>query len=385
MANKKDGKEKVRRRRFLGAAAGGIAGVVLSEASTARAVPKQAGYCFVDLGVTPIHPAIGAVARGGATVVLPNQDADNIYFVDVATLTVQSVVQLAAGARPWEVAVAPNDRFALVSLSRFQTSTAPSQVAVLSMSRRRVVATINVGVGPNGIAFSPAGDRAFVANQRSNSVSIINVAPADPTKWAVIQTVGVANSPHKVLFEQQSQRLYVSCFVDAAISVIDATAGRAASLIQSVTVGNPALLDPFPQFGAGDTTSFALDLADNIGFATNWRSSEIVALDLATLGVLTRQTSPVQNPYEAKTVVGNIIVIASDIADAMAFTIPDFYGQLTPVDHFSMDGTSLPTNVGNNFTIFYGDRGRNRLGVVTGSFAALHPVIDIHTILQDAL
>jgi len=53
-----------------------------------------------------------------------------------------------------------------------------------------VSATISVGNGPVGLAFTPDGSRAYVANQFDNTVSAI--ATASDT---VVATIGVGTSP----------------------------------------------------------------------------------------------------------------------------------------------------------------------------------------------
>jgi YVTN family beta-propeller protein len=75
---------------------------------------------------------------------------------------------------------------------------------VLKTATRAVVATIPVGFAPMGVAFSPDGTRAYVANFSSSNVSVI--ATATNTVVATVTVIlpfGVAVSPN-------GQDVYVS-------------------------------------------------------------------------------------------------------------------------------------------------------------------------------
>jgi YVTN family beta-propeller protein len=51
-----------------------------------------------------------------------------------------------------------------------------NNVSVIDTVTNTVVATILVGLSPNGVAFTPNGKRAYVANWSSNNVSVIDTA-----------------------------------------------------------------------------------------------------------------------------------------------------------------------------------------------------------------
>ena len=50
----------------------------------------------------------------------------------------------------------------------------PSSVSVISDSNNQVIATVNVGSGPLGVAYDSAKGEIFVANSVSGTVSVIS-------------------------------------------------------------------------------------------------------------------------------------------------------------------------------------------------------------------
>jgi YVTN family beta-propeller protein len=63
-------------------------------------------------------------------------------------------------------------------------------VSVIDTATNTVVATIPVGVGPDGAAITPDGTRAYVTNDDSDTVSVI-----DTTTNTVVATIPVGVGP----------------------------------------------------------------------------------------------------------------------------------------------------------------------------------------------
>ncbi len=61
---------------------------------------------------------------------------------------------------------------------------------MIDTASNTVVATVTVGIGPNGVAITPAGAFAYVANNISNNVSVIDTASN-----TVVATVPVGTNP----------------------------------------------------------------------------------------------------------------------------------------------------------------------------------------------
>jgi YVTN family beta-propeller protein len=80
-------------------------------------------------------------------------------------------------------------------------------------SDANVVATITVGVNPNGVAVTPDGSAAYVANSGSNTVSVIKAQ-------SVVATIPVGNTPMFVALTPDDTTAFVTNNKDNTVSVI---------------------------------------------------------------------------------------------------------------------------------------------------------------------
>lgn len=71
----------------------------------------------------------------------------------------------------------------------FVANTPADTVEVIDASSRAIVARVNVGIDPVGIAVRPDGKEVWVSNHVSDSVSVIDNDPTSPTHLQVIATV----------------------------------------------------------------------------------------------------------------------------------------------------------------------------------------------------
>jgi YVTN family beta-propeller protein len=90
--------------------------------------------------------------------------------------------------------------------------------------------TVSVGTQPTGVAV--AATRAYVANQGSNSVSVIDLTQNPPV---VMATIPVGVQPDAAVFSADGTRVYAANFGSGTVSVID-TATNAVT--KTVTVGS---------------------------------------------------------------------------------------------------------------------------------------------------
>jgi YVTN family beta-propeller protein len=92
-----------------------------------------------------------------------------------------------------------------------------------------VVATIHVGRAPGGVASDRRTGTVYVANDSSNTVSVIS-ARTD----TVTATIPVGRSPQGVAVDPQTDTVYATNRVDNAVSVIN---GRTNTVTATITVG----------------------------------------------------------------------------------------------------------------------------------------------------
>src|ERR1700758_2772292 len=95
-------------------------------------------------------------------------------------------------------------------------------------------ATLTLGNNTAGIAVDPSIARAFVTNQDSASVSVI-----DLNTLSVVATIPVTANPKRIVADAATHRVYVahapSASIQGTVSVID---GMTNSVVTSIPVGN---------------------------------------------------------------------------------------------------------------------------------------------------
>jgi YVTN family beta-propeller protein len=99
-----------------------------------------------------------------------------------------------------------------------------------------------VGLGPQGVAITPNGTHAYVANTDGNTVSVLNT-----TTNTVVATIAVGKSPTKVAIMPDGTRAYVTNWGSDNISVINTATN---TVVATVAVGR------FPIGVAITSTSF---------------------------------------------------------------------------------------------------------------------------------
>jgi YVTN family beta-propeller protein len=90
-------------------------------------------------------------------------------------------------------------------------------VSVISTGTDTVTATIRVGSGPLGVAVSPDGSTAYVANYGSGTVSVINADTG-----TVTATISVGSYPYPVAVTPDGSQVWVGNYDSGTVSVINA-------------------------------------------------------------------------------------------------------------------------------------------------------------------
>jgi YVTN family beta-propeller protein len=158
--------------------------------------------------------AASAVAVTGLALLTPAAQAADI------------VTTLPVGAQPWGVAISPDGSRAYVA-NRNSAS-----VSVISLADNTVVGTIPVGLGPTGVVVSRDGSRVYVANRTAHTISVINTA--DLTS---VGTIPAGGEPMGLSLSPDGSRLYAT--------LVD-TAHLAAISTSTLTVVSSAPVGPQP-------------------------------------------------------------------------------------------------------------------------------------------
>ena len=166
--------------------------------------------------------ATSAITAGAAPFAYVANLGGGISVIDTATNTVAATVQVGIG--PQGVAITPNGALAYVTNPR------SNDVSVIDIggAAPRVVSTVRVGCGPTGVAVTPNGAFTYVTNACDSTVSVINTATN-----AVVATVAVGPDPENIAITPDGFFAYTSNFLTGSLSVIDTATNRVVDTIQA--------------------------------------------------------------------------------------------------------------------------------------------------------
>jgi len=147
---------------------------------------------------------------------------DDVVVIDTTDNSIQGS-PIPVGGFPDGISITPDGRFAYVANQSSDT------VSVIDLSERLAVAEIQVGTTPVRVAFSPDGSLAYVANRFSHSVSLIDtgLAVVSPGS-AVVDTIDLLNvpadkrctQPYGIDVSNDGRFAYMNCW-GSSVGVID--------------------------------------------------------------------------------------------------------------------------------------------------------------------
>ena len=138
-----------------------------TDPGTQAAVPETGGGTIAK---NPSSSGPIAISDDDALLVVVNNLDDSITVINVAGDANTKVAEIEVGDEPRTVAITPDKRFAYVANQGSAT------VSVIDLTANQKTQDIPVGVEPYGVALTPNGTRAYVANSASNTVSVIDTA-----------------------------------------------------------------------------------------------------------------------------------------------------------------------------------------------------------------
>ncbi len=137
-----------------------------------------------------------------------------------------------------------------------------------------VIATIPVGVDPDGVAVDPATRTAYVANAAygQDSVSVI-----DEATNTVTATIPVGSQPYAVGVDPGSRIVYVANANSDSVSVIDAATNTV-----TVTISDVTPLENPNTFNGLFLQQMAVDPATGVVYVTDPSNDAVSVIDVAT-------------------------------------------------------------------------------------------------------
>jgi len=157
------------------------------------------------------------------------------FFGLTARVPVSVLNPYPLGGRPYSIALASTG---LAYVTRLDSSAISwAHLPALTFSTDSATA---VGLAPTDIAFNPAGTTAYVANQLSASVGVIDVATG---REVATIPLGMLGNPFRVLVSSDGATVYVSTNIGTIVAV-DATSRAVTVLYSAGAPVNGLALDP---------------------------------------------------------------------------------------------------------------------------------------------
>jgi YVTN family beta-propeller protein/autotransporter-associated beta strand protein len=164
-----------------------------------------------------------AVTPGGQYIYVANSITNEVSVI--STSTDQIVARPNVLGNPIAVTVSANGQYAYVTSN---TNT----VSVINTSTNQVISSyqINPRANPYGIAVTSDGRFAYIANDNSNTVTVINAMTG-----VVVIDIFVGNLPVGVSITPAGQYVYVTNLGDGTVSVISTASN---TVVNTITTGN---------------------------------------------------------------------------------------------------------------------------------------------------
>ncbi len=126
-----------------------------------------------EVARTPVSksPEGGALVEGENTYMVACGGANQVQLINTASFDVITSITDGIGERPFAVTESSDGRFAFVNNAGENT------LSIIDVAKRVVVDTITVGEQP--IVMRAYGDKLFVSNEVSGTLSIIDIPPAE--------------------------------------------------------------------------------------------------------------------------------------------------------------------------------------------------------------
>src|SRR5271154_5965075 len=184
----------------------------LGFATALAAWPLAASAQYLIVG---IDEKVGWDDKGAAVIAAPGKDMVSIFDIKspgAPRLMVSLPLQNSVFGPPTNLAVTPDNKLALVANSVAATQdggvwkTPPdNKVYVIDLAAKppAMIATVEVGKQPSGMAISKAGDLALVTNRADNSISVLSIKGKEV---AVTDTVAMGDSVSAVAFTPDGKR-----------------------------------------------------------------------------------------------------------------------------------------------------------------------------------
>jgi uncharacterized protein (TIGR03437 family) len=169
-----------------------------------------------------------ACAQSPVYAYVANFGSDNVSVIDTSSNTVIATIMV--GSQPYGIAITPDGAFAYVA-------NCGGDVYVIDTSTNKVATKFLAGKCPTGVAITPDGTRAYVTLDNANSVAVI-----DTSSNTVMTKIAVGTAPGGIAITPDGTRVYVTnvgaMASGSSVSVIDTSSNTVAATVGLGNVGS---------------------------------------------------------------------------------------------------------------------------------------------------
>ena len=210
---------------------------------------------YADIGPAPGYNTrpLGVAATPSITFISLS-GFNQLKFYQTSTRSLLATVNV--GRNPQGVAVAPNGQN--IYVANFDDNT----VSVVSRATQTVAATVPSGVGPTGVDVTPNNNYAYVTNFTDNTISVIRTSDN-----SVIKTITVGTNPNGIAVSPNGAYVYVTNYGDNTVSVIQTSDN---TVVTTINVGSKPFGITFTPDGSrvyvsnyGGSTVSVIQTSDN--------------------------------------------------------------------------------------------------------------------------
>lgn len=245
-------------------------GLVLIDPKSAEVIQKvPLKSAWFGLAWSPDGKKLYVSGGNGQSRVMPSAAPVYVFGYDGNKLTSEPIEQLQhtlPGNRIYWSGLAHHPSKSVLYAANRGTQNAPGEVLVFDTASKQRVAQVTVEVAPYDILLDSKGERLYVANWASKSVSVIETSTNK-----VIGRIAVGFNPTDMVLSKDG-RLFVACSNENSVYVIDTAKMRAIEVISTAL---------YRQAPVGSTPNgLALDPSEKMLFVANADNNNVAVVNV---------------------------------------------------------------------------------------------------------
>lgn len=181
-----------------------------SEPGSSLTLVRVAGSDSRTIDLTPYRRPHGVAFLPDGRLLVTAENDGKLLIVDLESGQVTDAIETGAELSHMVVASAAGDRAYVANI-------VSGSVTVVDLVRRERLAVIETGAGAEGIALSPDGRELWVTNREADTVSIV-----DTKQLEVVENLPCEIFPIRAAFTPDGRRVLVTCAVSSDVVVFDA-------------------------------------------------------------------------------------------------------------------------------------------------------------------